>query len=496
MGSRLVGALTLVAVPVVLTHIFEQVDYGLFGQFQLVFQSLKFLALFGSLASLQYFVAREEETLRIIATCVLQVLVSVMLLGLVLASWGDEIIGLIAASELSVYKVELLLAVLCYSLGEVLTVTLVARKRFIASSALHLGFALLRATLVVTVALATKSLSPVIWALVAVGFVQAATSLVFILSLLREQRAWPTWQELRRQLRYGLPMGAAAVVKHFGGQIHRYLIAAKLDPSAFAIYRIGTIKVPMVGQFQSTVALVTTPHFATMERDREYRRILGMWHASMEKLSLVYFPAAAYLICFAPDLIRAALPESYLPAAGIFRVFTLLLVFGFVGGVEGILKAFAQTRFIMVTSILSLVVGFALAWIGLRELGVIGPALAFVVTTGAFLIVRILKIQSLLELELSRLLPWRHLVLTAMSSLMAAGCAYLATLWWSGIPLLRVVLSLIISASVYVAAVLLLRLITERDREWLRQTWVSSLARLRSALPVGRGGGQPGSGTG
>jgi O-antigen/teichoic acid export membrane protein len=221
----------------------------------------------------------------------------------------------------------------------------------------------------------------------------------------------------------------------------------------------------MMQMLRGSVVQVVTPHFASWEKEKRFAEILGLWHASIRRLSLVYIPTAIYLIGFAPELITLAYTHQYKAAVPIFRVFTILLIFESFGGIEAILKAFARTHFLFMVDGMRLFLGAVAGYIGLQWVGLIGPAGAVVIMAIVAMMLRLAKIKQIFCIPPSKLLPWKHvlrtLIISATAFLIASGAFHLIDVFALG----KLLISSAVFAVSYACIIWFSGLIPESDRK-------------------------------
>jgi hypothetical protein len=105
----------------------------------------------------------------------------------------------------------------------------------------------------------------------------------------------------------------------------------------------------------------------------ETRAALALWHDTICKLAFVFFPLTVLLLVTAHQVIVALFTTTYLASVPIFMIWTLtILPSAF--AVDGVLRAYAQTRFLLVMNLVRFVVVAALiSWLlasfGLRGRG-------------------------------------------------------------------------------------------------------------------------------
>ncbi len=471
MASQLFGILALVGVPLVLTNLLDPEVYGVYAQFQLLLQTFLIFAIAGFPEALVYFVARRRGAAAdLLLGALIQLATALLIIAIVVLLAWPWVVGRFASAALAPFRTPLLLAVLFYAIGDTLFTAQTAQKRFRTFSAIYVSFALFQSAVILGTALKTKELEPVIWAYVLTGAAKAAGALVYI-GIEWARTGWSARPRmLREQWTYALPYTGTQALKKINGVLHKFFVTSSFSADDYAAYDIGTKKVPALGVARGSFVQVMTPHFAEMEERKRHRAILALWHASASRLSLIYYPIVTILIAFAPEAFAVLLPDAYAPGIVIFRIFALILVGDALGGIEALLKAFAQNRFILWTTALQLGIALVGSWAGLKWFGLPGPAVAVVVASYVGQWIRVARIHGLMGVRFAELLPWTHLAKTAL-----VACAATLAGWGVGkvipSPWLTLIVGIPVVAGAYLSGLAALGLVPPSERERLAAAW-------------------------
>jgi hypothetical protein len=92
--------------------------------------------------------------------------------------------------------------------------------------------------------------------------------------------------------------------------------------------------------------------------------------------------------------------------------------------VDGVMRVFAQTRFLLALNVMRLVIIAGLLKWSLSAFGLLGPALAIVLATLVFKAAALIRMKTLLDISIGQLLPWG-----SMAALLAASAGAGAAAW-------------------------------------------------------------------
>jgi O-antigen/teichoic acid export membrane protein len=159
-------------------------------------------------------------------------------------------------------------------------------------------------------------------------------------------------------------------------------------------------------------------------REGDRRGAVSLWHSTISRLAIVMFPLAAFLLVAARPVIVALFTTKYLASVPIFMVWTLTIVPS-AFAVDGVLRVYAQTRFLLVMNVLRFALVVVLIWPFLSIFGMSGAVLVTLLATSVAKGVGAVRIARLLGAGLRDALPWARLTGIASS----AGVAAVPALW-------------------------------------------------------------------
>jgi O-antigen/teichoic acid export membrane protein len=185
------------------------------------------------------------------------------------------------------------------------------------------------------------------------------------------------------QLRYALPIAAAAMAGLGARQVDQLIVSSRFSPEAFAIYVNGAYDVPLIQILTFSVSAVLIPAIVRARERGDAGEIRRLWHGTARRLAWVYFPAFAFLLVAARPVMVFLFSEAYAASAGPFRVLLCLLPLR-IALPGAFLRALGCSRPILFGALGTLLISTVLAvlLVQVRSLGLIGPALA--VTAGGY----------------------------------------------------------------------------------------------------------------
>lgn len=216
--------------------------------------------------------------------------------------------------------------------------------------------------------------------LVLLGAAQGLWVLASLRSLYRGVPRVPSPTSLRELVRFGLPLGLTDVVAVLNSSFDRFLIMLTFADVYFAEYQAGAWQIPIVTRVPYMVGTAMAPQLVELFRGGRPREAIGLWRASIEKVSLIVVPVALVFVVAAEEVVEILFTAPYAGAAPILRWYSILTV-GRVAAFGVVILAAGRPSFVFQASLLSLASNVALSLPLLWALGFVGPAMG---TTLAF----------------------------------------------------------------------------------------------------------------
>jgi O-antigen/teichoic acid export membrane protein len=229
---------------------------------------------------------------------------------------------------------------------------------------------------------------------------------------------------MRRQLAYALPLGMAVLVEILQGSVPAYLVSWLSDPATFAIFAVGCLQIPLVDLAASPTSDVMMVRMQKSLAAGDKNAVVETWHDTTWKLALLFFPLTALVIAAGREIIGLLFTQKYQASAPLFIVWSLLVLLA-TFQVDGVLRVYGQTRFILMLNLLRLAIVGGLIAISLREFHLLGPVIVMVLATLTFKILALCRMTRLLEVTATELLPWRDLITLLGASVGATAAALL-----------------------------------------------------------------------
>ena len=317
---------------------------------------------------------------------------------------------------------------------------------------------------------------------------KAAWSYALLLRLLGPGSFSLSLQRLKRQLRYAWPVGVQDGIGVLSRFADKLIFATFFTTAQFAVYFNGAWELPLVSVVVQSLLAILLPEFRIACDRGNMNRVTALMQFAARRLALLLFPATAFGLALAPDLMSFIFGETYRASADVFRVFLLLLPLR-ISTAGLVLLAIDRARTVLCGTILDLVLLVALGLALIPALGTLGPAVALVVSTFCQTCFYNWQAGRAIDRSMLEILPWKTLARLGLLNLGAALGAFLVARFES--PLLNLLISGPVFLLLLAALGFGLRLLAEEERDFVTRAWRLVAARCsgRALLRAARSRG-------
>ncbi len=477
MAGRTVGYVALFLLPLVLVRWFDQQAFGTYKQVFLLYGSMVSLAQVGMSESLFYFLpGSDREGGRYVANA-LAVLGGIgLLIAAGLAAGAERIAEWMNNPHLAPLIPLLAIFFLLMVVSYVLEIVMTARQQYGAAAASYGLSDVARTLMIVGPVLIWHTLTSLLYGAILFAAVRLGTTLWYC----RAQfgiTLRPDWMLLGKQIAYSVPFAFYVLFTIGQESLHQYAVSSWFDAATFAVYAVGCLQVPLVEVVSSSVVNVMMVGMVQARRDGREAAVVAMWHDTVRKLALIFFPLVALLLVVAHDLIVFLFTDAYAASVPIFRIWCTAILLSVIP-MDGLLRVYAQTPFLLIINIARfVVVAGGLYWF-VTTWGLAGAVLVTLLALAAGKMMGLARMTTCWRTGVSRLLPWRDLVAIAI----VAGAASIPTLWaaWQiqAMPLVRLVVLSAVYAGTYAVAAWMFGLLRKSEQETLLR-WMQPLSPTR-----------------
>jgi O-antigen/teichoic acid export membrane protein len=420
--GRMIGAAFTFLLPAVLVRVLAPDDFSTYRQLFLIYTSVYVAAQFGMWDSLYYFLPRLPASGgRYVANASLAIAAIGLAVGAALWLAAPWIAHAFDNPDVAAYLplVAVFTGLMLVAAG--LEIVMITRGRYVLAGVTYAASDAVRALALILPGLIIGHVGAVMAGAAAFALLRVITLAGFVRREFRgglrlDGAHW------RRQLAYTVPFGTAAIIEVSQLYYHQYAVASWFDAATFAIYSVACLQLPIVDLLGTST--INVMMVAMAERDGDRRAMLALWHATIARLTMVFLPLVTLLFLVADDLITLIYTEAFSASVPIFRL-SLVFILLFAIPVDGALRVFARTRFILGMNVFRLAfIAASIGWF-IGAFGLIGAMVTPVLATALVKLGALWRIRRLLEVRAVDLIPWRSLAANVTAVAIAAVPAWL-----------------------------------------------------------------------
>lgn len=229
--------------------------------------------------------------------------------------------------------------------------------------------------------------------------------------------------KIREIIVFSLPVGLASVVGTISIELDKLMIGFFYNTEQLAIYTNASKEMP-VAIVASSITAVLMPQMVRLLKHERKEDAVELWKAATNLAYICIAFLAAALFVFAPDVITILYSEKYLQGVDVFRVYSLVLLLR-TTYFAIVLNAIGKTKFILITSIISLGLNVILNGLCYVIFGFIGPAIATFLSIAVIAFVQLFYTGREINLPLRRIFPWKSIGIITVVNGVAGGLVFL-----------------------------------------------------------------------
>jgi O-antigen/teichoic acid export membrane protein len=412
-ASRLSNFAVQAFSPVLLVRILDVNSYGQYQEFMIYAALLTVVAEFAVDSSLTYFLPRypgREKAFITQTTLVTFALAILCVIGVI--AFGP----MIRAATSYDFIAPLAAYIVFFVSMNWIEYYWIANGNAIAVMAYSFVRLVLRISVLVAAAYVTGDVVSILWSLVAFEALKTLVTMAYFSKLgvfttdLRRS-------ELFDQLKFALPVGSSALTQQAGRNIGKIFIASSLGPIALAYYAVGSYLLPIVRALRSGITDAIYPELVRSHGNQE--AAVKLWQRVNVLNCVIFFPSFAIILLFASDIIAILFTRTYLPAVPVFIVLALFLIRRCFNS-DVLLRTTGRTGFMLFGTVGALTINVSLIALLSKMFGLIGPAVAFLISEVMLEIYYLIRSSSAMNLSMGQLVDWRSIGRVALSCVIAS----------------------------------------------------------------------------
>lgn len=184
---------------------------------------------------------------------------------------------------------------------------------------------------------------------------------------------------LRDIFQIGFPLYLVELLGASYTYISGFVISTRLNESQYAIYRNGSVEIPVIGALYGTISMIFMSDLMRHIQDRSFLKVAEAKRKIMTSTAVFIFPVAFFFIFFSREFIVLYLSEKYIGSYTVFIIFTMALLIRLQNYTD-ILILMKKSVYVLISFVVFMVLNIGLnLWLS-GIWGIVGCALATIVS--------------------------------------------------------------------------------------------------------------------
>lgn len=215
-------------------------------------------------------------------------------------------------------------------------------------------------------------------------------------------------QLIKKIFAFSIPIGIASIIGTLNIELDKLLIGKYFSTEYLAIYSACSNELPF-NIISSSITSVALPLMIKYIKNGEYEKSIDKWkNTIVVSFSIIVFFSIGMFV-FSKDVIRFLYSEKYIEGDKVFKIYSLVLLtrctyFGM------ILNSMGKTKFIMISSIITLFINFCLNYLFYYIFGFSGPAYATLFASIIMCLLQLSATSKCINISLKKIFPWDKLL--------------------------------------------------------------------------------------
>lgn len=315
------------------------------------------------------------------------------------------------------------LFVLLWVMASLLDLIGTAEERVTWQARTVVGLSVLRAVALSATAILSRSLEPVVIALLLFAAFKLALLLGYVARHHGLGGPFLRRQAFAEQLRQSAPFGFAGALYGLRGQADQWVATALFPVAMFASFSIAALLGPLVHLCRQSVGQAFLPSISRLQAAGDIRGMLALNSRGNVMVATLVYPLLAFAFVFGKEIITIIYTSAYVDAAPVMRIYIIGMI-ALVIEPASLMLLLRQGTFSMRIGVLALLVSVAVSFAAARLFGLAGAAAGSVTAIYIEHIATLWRVSDLTGIPLRRVQDWRSLAILLLCAVAAGLSAW------------------------------------------------------------------------
>ena len=202
--------------------------------------------------------------------------------------------------------------------------------------------------------------------------------------------------------KYAIPVGISSIILMINTRIDKLFVSVSCPDYYYAIYANASKELP-ISVLSVAASSVIVPKLVGFLKKNDSLSAIKAWKETYRLITVCAFLLLAGVFVFAPEVMKILYSEKYSEGISIFRIYLFLIPFHCINyGL--ILNALGKTKYILGSSVISLILNLILDFVFFQFMGVIGLGVATIISAAVMAIVEMYFSSRLMNTSLTNML--------------------------------------------------------------------------------------------
>jgi O-antigen/teichoic acid export membrane protein len=287
---------------------------------------------------------------------------------------------------------------------------------------------------------------------------------------------------IKLELKYGLPISIGGIITGFLAQFYTFILAIFVANDALiGNYSVAQNFVVLISFFATPVTTMLLPAFSKLDYRKEKDILQSVFQYSVKYAALIVVPVSLLVMVLSVPAIGTIYADKYVDAPYFLALLTITYLFSALGNLStaNLINSQGDTKFVLKTNILTVIIGFPLSALLISQFGVVG----LVVTTLLVGLPALVWSLVFIKRRYGVTIDWMSSVKILFSSAVAAVVTYFVNSLLSFSNPVELIIGCIVFVVVFLFVAIFTRTINEADITNVR-TIAGGLGPLRKPLTM------------
>lgn len=173
----------------------------------------------------------------------------------------------------------------------------------------------------------------------------------------------------------GLPLYIVELLSNSYTYIAGFIISIYLNEEQYALYRNGSIEIPIIGVLYATISTIFMSDMSVNIQKKNYAVIAAMKKKIITTTAIIVFPVAVFFMFYGKEFIVLYLSDKYLDSYKVFIVFSFALLIR-IQNYTDVLILLKKSKYVLISFTVFLILNISLNIILSKYFGILGCAVA------------------------------------------------------------------------------------------------------------------------